>query len=355
MNAPFGLEMVRFIRAPRERVYDAFVTEAAVRTWMCPRGLTLPEVSVDARIGGRYRLTMLARDGDRFTVGGVYRELARPERIAFTWQWESGMPAFETLVKVTFTERDGGTEVRLEHSGFPDAGSRGGHDTGWKSTLNQLADRLDARGTAASVVLLGDPRSTYVRTARMALAEKGVRYTLEVHGPHSPAIDAIHPWGRMPAFRDGDLTLFETSAIVRYVDEAFDGPRLAGMNVLARAQAEQWVSAISSYLYPTMVRDYVLQYVIPRGTDGKPDRKVIDAAAREMTVQLDALERAYGGRDWLAGQGLSVADLFLAPIVAYLGRFPESAALLEERPSIRRAHAAISSRPSFRATDPTQP
>lgn len=350
------LSVTRFIRAPRKRVYDAFVNTEAVSRWICPRGLSVPECAVDARVGGRYRLTMLARDGDRFTVGGTYRELAPPERVVFTWQWEGGpTPAFETLVSVTLVERDGGTEVRLVHSGFPDAAMREAHLNGWKSSINHLSDLCDERGTAASVVLLGDPRSTYVRTARMALAEKKVAYTHEVHGPHTPAIDAIHPWGKIPAFRDGDIALFETSAIVRYVDEGFDGPRLAGSSPLARAISEQWVSAVNSYLYPTMVGDYILQYVIPRGADGKPDRAKIDQAVAAMPRQLDALEKAYGGREWIAGMGVSSADLFLAPILAYLGHFPEGKALLETRPAIRRAHAVMAARESFKSTQPTQP
>lgn len=353
MSVTHQLDLTRFIRAPRARVFEAFMSEAGFRAWMGPRGLTLPEVAVDARVGGRYRVAMQARDGDRFVVGGEYREIQRPDRVVFTWQWEgAGMPGLETIVSVTLVERDGGTEVRLTHSGFPDAGMRDAHTQGWRSSLNRLVDNLDERGSAASVVLLGVAASTYVRTARMGLAEKGLAYTFEQSAPHSPPIDAIHPWGKVPAFRDGDIELFETSAILRYVDESFPGAKLAGGGILDRARAEQWVSAINSYCYQTMVSRYVLQYVFPRGADGKPDRAVIDAAAKEMEPQLATFERAYAGRDYLVGNNLTIADLFLAPIVAYLGGFPESAALLERSPNIRRAHAAIAARPSFKSTMP---
>ena len=82
------------------------------------------------------------------------------------------------------------------------------------------------------------------------------------------------------------------------------------------------------------------------------DRAVIDAALPDMAKQLDALEQAYGGRDYLVGNALSMADLFFAPIVEYLGMFPESQALLETRPNIRRGHAVMRARPSYAATQP---
>ena len=97
------------------------------------------------------------------------------------------------------------------------------HNGGWQGCLNKLADFTDARGTAATLSVIGTPRSTYVRTVRMALAEKGLKYAHDPAAPHTPPVDAISPYGRVPVFRDGETALFETSAIVRYIDETFDG------------------------------------------------------------------------------------------------------------------------------------
>jgi glutathione S-transferase len=200
----FELNVVRRIRAPREKVFDAFVKPELMKVWMCPRGMSVPEVTADARPGGRFRVTMRARDRQSFAAFGEYREVSRPERLIYTWQWEGefAMPA-ETLITVSFSERDGETEVRMHHSGFPDAPRRDSHSGGWDSCFNRLTDAYDARGSAAAVTLLGDGRSSYVRTARMGLAEKGVKYTHEPYRPHTPEIDALHPFGRVPAFRDG--------------------------------------------------------------------------------------------------------------------------------------------------------
>lgn len=115
---------------------------------------------------------------------------------------------------------------------------------------------------------------------------------------------------------------------------------------------EQWISLINCHAYDTMVRRYVLQYIFPKGADGQPDRITIDAALPEMATQLRVLDQAYGERDFLVGNTLSMADLFLAPIVMYLEMFPESKALLEDCPNIRRGQAVIRARPSYAATLP---
>jgi glutathione S-transferase len=346
-TATFELTLTRFIRAPREKVFDAFVTEAGMKGWMCPRGMTIPEMTLDARVGGGFRLVMRAKDGEQFTAQAHYRELARPERLVYTWQWVGeGMPNMETLITVTLAARDGGTEVRMTHSGFPDAAMCESHKEGWGSSLNRLADLLDPEGTAASVSLQGDPRSTYTRTARMGLAEKGIRYKMQQSGPHTPEILAVHPWGRIPVFCDGDVRLFETSAILRYTEEAFAGPTLLPQNIRDRAIAEQWVSAINSYVYDVAIRRYVLQYVFK-----KEDRSVLEAAAKELPAMLAHFERGYT-RAFLAGQNPTLPDYFLAPIVGYLEMFPESKAALAGCPKLMRAHAAMKERASWKATQP---
>lgn len=359
MNAAelFELQLSRFIRAPQEKVFDAFVTEASLRSWHAPRGMTVAACSVDAREGGRYRLEMRSHEGASHCVGGTYRSVKRPQQLAYTWQWEGDGPmsGVQTLIEVDFIAKDNGTELRMKHSGFPAAAARDGHTQGWSSTFNRLNDLLDPRGSAATLTLLGDARSTYTRTVRMGFAEKGVPYTLQVCGPHSPEVLAVHPFGRIPALRDGEINLWETSAILRYLDEAFDGPSLTPGMLAERTRCEQWVSAVNSYLYDSMVKRYVLQYVFPKGEGGKPDRGVIDRAVQDMAPQLGALERTYAqSGDFLAGSSVSFADLFVAPILAYVEAFPEGSNLLSDMPNIRRAQGVMRQRESFTTTQPPQ-
>lgn len=352
--ATFSLEMERFIRAPRERVFDAFTDQDALAAWHCPRGLRVLEASADARVGGRYRIVMGERDGARHTVAGEYQAVDRADFLAYTWTWEDGpLPAgVKTLIEVTLTSAEGGTHLRMRHSGFPEQGERDSHASGWRSVFNRLSDYLDPAGSAGTVTVLGDPRSSFCRTVRMALAEKGVAYTLQPVPPQTPEILAHNPFGRIPVFLDGPISLYETRAILGYIEEAFEGPSLQAHGVTARARDEQWVSVIACHAYDAMVRRYVLQYVFPKGPGGQPDRGVIEAALPDIDRHLAALEQAYGEGLYLGGSRAAMADLYLAPIVACLGMFAEGAALLEKYPAVRRGHGAMRERPSFAATEP---
>ena len=358
MNAPerFTLNMTRFIRAPREKVYDAFATEAGLAAWMGPRGMKVRAAKADAQVGGAWRVEMHNRDGFTLVVGGHYKQLQRPSSIAYTWKWEgeqSPMPHLETLVEVRFDEKDGGTEMHMTHSGFPAAAAREGHSQGWVSTFNRLNDYLDPRGSAGTISLLGVEASSYTRTVRMALAEKGVAYSMQTCRPRSPEIQAVHPFGRIPALRDGEVEVWETAAIVNYLDECFDtGVSLRPGSIAGRTQCAQWISAVNSYLYDTMAKRFVLQFLFAQGADGKPDRGVIDKALAEMPAQFAALDKAYGQGDYLAGGALSSADLFVTPLLAYMQSMPESAQLLANYPNLLRAQGVMRQRPSFTATNP---
>jgi glutathione S-transferase len=75
--------------------------------------------------------------------------------------------------------------------------------------------------------IIGAPQSNYVCVVRIACLEKGVPYTLVPEMPHSPEVDTIHPFGKIPVMRHGDVTLSESRAIGYYIDHAFEGPVLA--------------------------------------------------------------------------------------------------------------------------------
>lgn len=358
MNAPerFSLSQTRFIRAPLEKVFDAFTTQAGLASWMGSRGTSLRSVAADPRVDGAWRVEMLARDGSMFVVGGKFKQLKRPSRVVYTWQWEgekSPLPNVETLIEVNLTGKNGGTELHMKHSGFPVAPARDGHDQGWKSTFNRLNDYLDPAGTAGTISLFGDVRSTYTRTARMVLAEKNVAYTLATAAPQTPEILAMHPFGRIPVLRDGEIAIWETAAILNYMDECFDtGASLRPGSIMERTSAAQWISAVNSYLYDTMIRRYVLQILFPRGAGGKADRGVIDTALAEMPGQLAALEKTYSLGAYLAGNSFSGADLFLAPILAYVQAFPEGGQLMANCPNLLRGQALVRQRASFTSTQP---
>jgi len=133
--------MSRPIRASREKVFDAWTNPAQLRKWFAVAdGFTTPIAEVDLKVGGRYRLGMKAPgDNPLLIVGGVYREILDPERLVFTWRWEStDADEPETLVTVEFVEHNGVTEVRLRHELFADVSQRDKHGQGWAGCFDHL-------------------------------------------------------------------------------------------------------------------------------------------------------------------------------------------------------------------------
>src|SRR5207302_6005952 len=74
--------------------------------------------------------------------------------------------------------------------------------------------------------IFGVPQSNYVWAVRMVCEEKGVPYELNAVRPHTPDVDAWHPFGKIPVMRHGDVTLCESKAIATYIDRVFDGPKM---------------------------------------------------------------------------------------------------------------------------------
>jgi glutathione S-transferase len=197
------------------------------------------------------------------------------------------------------------------------------------------------------IILIGPALSSYVRTARICCEEKGVSHELQPVELRSDAHRKLHPWAKVPIMRHGDLQLIETSAICRYVDAAFAGPRLVPDDARAAAIMEQWVSATSCYLYDDLIRNYALQYIFPAMRGQPPNRPLIDETLPKMERDLDLLDGAYGEREWLAGDSISLADLFVAPIVHTASQCPEGAAALQRCRNLARAFEAFSRRPSY--------
>jgi len=215
----------------------------------------------------------------------------------------------------------------------------------------------------AEPVLYGAPYSVYVRIVRLALAEKGVPYRLEpidIFAPGGPPADHLerHPFGKIPAFRHGDFGLYETDAILRYVDEGFDGPALTPdlggpdrqAAVRLRARMTQIQRVLDNHAYPSLVWGL---YVHEAGDDPAPDRvpEFLPAARR----CLDALAGLYRG-PFMLGARLSLADLHALPMFVYCRLAPSGAALLDERPGLASWLDQMQAREAVRQTRfPTEP
>ncbi|MEH6360110.1 MAG: glutathione S-transferase family protein [Amylibacter sp.] len=209
----------------------------------------------------------------------------------------------------------------------------------------------------ADPVIYGPAFSTFTRSLRLTLEEKGVPYRLEeiniMEGAHqAPEHLARHPFAKVPAFEHNDFKLYETAAILTYIDEAFEGPSLRPAEPREKARMAQVLSIISSYAHSACIRSCFTQRVIMPMLGENPDEDVIAEALPEATTSINALEAIIGSQKFLAGDKISLADLFVAPVYDYFSQIPEGKKALAGAPNLRRWWDAISQRDSVVKTKP---
>ena len=144
---PTEVELVitRTFDAPRRLVFEAWTAPEHLERWQgAPEGFTVTAHEVDFRPGGTYRLCMRSAEGVDHWLTGVYREIIEPERLVFTHAWldGAGKRGVETLVTIVFAERHGKTTITLRQTGFTSVESHNGHNVGWTSTFDRLAQYL---------------------------------------------------------------------------------------------------------------------------------------------------------------------------------------------------------------------
>ena len=189
--------------------------------------------------------------------------------------------------------------------------------------------------------LFGADYSVYVRIVQLAFAAKGVDYELvpvDVFSAEGvPAWYLEHqPFGRIPAFEHDGFRLFETTAITRYVDEAFAGPALQPADVKPRATMNQIIGMLDSYAYRAMVWDVYVERVDKPNEGKAPDEALISAGMEKSKICVAVLSRLKAPGDWLLGDQLTLADLHAAPIFGYFVKAPEGSALLAGFPALSR-------------------
>ena len=137
------LRLTRVFAAPREKVFRAWTSAEALKAWWGPSGHETVSAEVTLKAGGTYRLGMRRLPaGAVFYLAGVYREVRAPEKLVYTWRWETEPEYGETLVTVEFLEHGISTEVVLTHELFPNEKMREQHGKGWGGCFDRLADLL---------------------------------------------------------------------------------------------------------------------------------------------------------------------------------------------------------------------
>ena len=135
-SASDRLRVTQFVRGKRQKVYQAFSDPRLARKWG-PEGCRVVSFKAGMRVGGTFRETMNC-GGDVHTAYGVYKKITPNKAVVFTHQWKEEDPV-ETLVRVEFKDRKGGTEIILTQKGFRAASEARGHKKGWSSALKSFA------------------------------------------------------------------------------------------------------------------------------------------------------------------------------------------------------------------------
>lgn len=136
-----ALELVRVLKAPRERVFAAWIDPDQASRWWLPQDCTLVSCKMDAREGGAWHRRMRVPDGSVVSKWGAYHEVTSPERLVFTYNTEyaDGRLDPETLVTVTLEDLGGArTRLTLRHERFWSEPASISHTGGWTGALNRL-------------------------------------------------------------------------------------------------------------------------------------------------------------------------------------------------------------------------
>jgi glutathione S-transferase len=206
-------------------------------------------------------------------------------------------------------------------------------------------------------VVYGVPGSPFMRSVLVALEEKQAAYRIEALAPgatRTPDYRRLHPFGRMPAIRHGGFHLYETQAILRYIDATFPGHPLQPREPEAIGRMNQVIGINDWYLFPLVARVIVFERIVGPALFGKtPDEHAIDAALPDARLCLGELDRLLGDSAYLAGDDFSLADVLLAPQIDYLAATPEGEAILAGT-ALQAWLGRVAERASMQATLPPQ-
>ena len=207
----------------------------------------------------------------------------------------------------------------------------------------------------SGITVYGIPGSPFLRSVEVALKEKNVSYQLHALAPgeqKQPGYLARHPFGRVPAFEHDGFALYETQAIVRYLDEIFPVPPLTPGNPKQRARMNQVIGIIEWYFFPKAAAPIAFNRIIGPKLLGLPTDEAAIAEAMPMAETCFAvLDEILGDSPYLTGDSVSIADILLAAQFDLLCDTPEGSELIggtRLEPWLQR----MLSRPSFVATEP---
>jgi glutathione S-transferase len=184
------------------------------------------------------------------------------------------------------------------------------------------------------IVIHGVLGSPYLRSALLGLEEKGLSYRLNVidaETRRSPEYLKLQPFGRIPVMEHGDFRLYETQAMLRYMDTLGESsaPALQPRDPRASARMNQIVGIVDWYVFPMISVGITAERLMSQVFWNRPpDETNIAKALPNARVCIDELARLKGNAPFMTGDSVSIADLMLAPHLEFFRATPEGVELL---------------------------
>jgi glutathione S-transferase len=198
------------------------------------------------------------------------------------------------------------------------------------------------------------PGSPYGRAVFATLEEKRADYRLAVVTPETAKREphlSRHPFGRVPVLEHGDLTLYETQAILRYLDRALPTPALTPNAAQAAARMDQVMNICDWYLFQGVGNVIGFQRIVrPRLLGQSADEAAVATAMPKAHAVINELSRLLGEKRYFAGDAVSLADLMVAPQFDFLAQTPEWPALTAKTANLIAWLGRMTARDSFAAT-----
>lgn len=197
------------------------------------------------------------------------------------------------------------------------------------------------------------PGSPFGRAVLAMLEEKGARYRLAALTPQDMRGArhlSLHPFGRLPILEHGDFRVYETQAILRYLDRVLPMP-LTPPDAKAAAVVDQLMNINDWYLFQGAASVIGFQRVVGPRLLGLPtDEAAVAAALPKAQMAFDEVARILAGHTYLGGDTLTLADLLIAPQMDFLAQLPEWAVLTQRHPNLGAWLARMNMRACMQAT-----
>jgi len=226
--------------------------------------------------------------------------------------------------------------------------------------LLKLYSETAARGgetEMSQISVYGIPGSPFLRTVEIVLKEKEVAYHLHALEPGEHKREEYlkrHPFGRVPAFEHDGFAIYETQAIIRYLDDTFAHPHFTPATPRERARMNQIIGIIEWYFFPKAAAPIGFNRIIGPVLLGlAPDEDAIIEALPFARTSIATLDGLLGSKPYLTGESVSLADLMLAAQLDIFSFCREGRDLLCDtrlEPWLER----MTARQSFLATQPPE-